>query len=63
MEFPAIAAAIFGAIALGALIAGLVWWLRRLDQPRRDNPEVAPKSAGEEKAQGISAAFKKEENG
>ena len=60
MEFPAIAAAIFGAITLGAMIGGLVWWLRRLDQPPRDYPEEAPKPAGEEKAQGISAAFKKE---
>jgi hypothetical protein len=41
---------IFGAIGLGALILGLVWWMRSLDRTRgrRGN-----------RSEGVSAAFKR----
>jgi hypothetical protein len=44
---------IFGAIALGGLIAGLVWWMRALDRSR-GTPESAKHNTD-----GISAAFKR----
>jgi hypothetical protein len=45
-----ITVAIIGAIVLGALVAGLAWWMRSLDRtkgPREGN-----------KTEGVSAAFK-----
>lgn len=37
---------IFGAIALGALILGIIWWMRALDRKKSGSTD------------GISAAFK-----
>ena len=52
---------ILAAIILGALIAALVWWLRRMDQPPRTHPESeAPSNTKADGAQGVSAAFKKD---
>lgn len=41
---------IFGAIGLGALILGLVWWMRSLDRTR---------GSRENRTEGVSAAFKR----
>ena len=41
---------IFGAIALGALILGIVWWLRSLDRS---------KTTSKPSTDGVSAAFKR----
>jgi len=45
---------IFGAIVLGALILGLVWWLRSLDRSRG---RAKTKPIGNTR-EGISEAFK-----
>jgi len=41
---------IFGAIGLGAIIFGLVWWMRSLDRTR---------GRGGNRSEGVSAAFKR----
>jgi hypothetical protein len=41
---------IFGAIALGAIILGLVWWMRSLDRS---------KGRPGNRTEGVSAAFKR----
>jgi len=43
---PATVIGIFGAIALGALILGIVWWMRSLDRKKTRSTD------------GVSAAFK-----
>jgi hypothetical protein len=47
---------IFGAIALGALILGLIWWMRSLDRSRGKPQSPMQKTTG------ISAAFKRSDS-
>lgn len=44
---------IFGAIALGALILGIIWWMRSLDRSRTN------RSSDKHSTEGVSAAFKR----
>lgn len=44
---------IFGAIALGALILGIIWWMRLLDRTR------TKRLADKHSTDGVSAAFKR----
>jgi hypothetical protein len=43
---------IFGAIALGALILGIIWWMRSIDRTR------TKRSTDQHSTDGVSAAFK-----
>jgi hypothetical protein len=44
---------IFGAIALGALIWGIIWWMRSLDRSR------TKRQSDKHSTDGVSAAFKR----
>jgi hypothetical protein len=44
---------IFGAIALGGLILGVIWWMRSLDRSRTS------RQSDKHSTDGISAAFKR----
>ena len=44
---------IFGAIALGALIWGIIWWMRSLDRSRTQ------RQSDKHSTDGVSAAFKR----
>jgi hypothetical protein len=44
---------IFGAIALGALILGIIWWMRSIDRTKTQRP------TDQHSTDGVSAAFKR----